>query len=86
MRSAVSYAVWGLAALAGLYGLHRIAVWAERRGWIYYRGKHGSSGSLGSALLEMQAIIEPSKRHVLEERTKDASDTQDAGDPPAPRS
>lgn len=54
----MSYALWGLAALAGLYGLHRIALWAERRGWIYYGNKHGSSGALGSALLESLGFSE----------------------------
>ena len=78
------YAIWGLAVLAGLYCLHRIGLWAERRGWIYYMKKHGSSGALGNAPLEMQAIIEPSKHYVLEEQTKDHSETQEAGDPPAP--
>lgn len=78
------YAIWGLGVVAGLYCLHRIGLWAERRGWIYYRKKHGGSGALGNALLEMQTIIEPTKRYVLEERTKAGSETQEAGDPPVP--
>lgn len=78
------YAIWGLGVVAGLYCLHRIGLWAEKRGWIYYRKKHGGSGALGNVLLEMQAIIEPSKRYVLEERTKAGSETQEAGDPPVP--
>ena len=78
------YAIWGLGVVAGFYCLHRIGLWAERRGWIYYRKKHGGSGAIGNAFLEIQAIIEPSKRYVLEERTKDDSETQEAGDPPVP--
>ncbi|MBZ5641055.1 MAG: hypothetical protein LAO51_20130 [Acidobacteriia bacterium] len=78
------YALVGLAVIAGLYGLHRIAVWAERRGWIYYRSKHGSSGALGNALLEVHAILEPSARYVLEERTKDDAEADESGDPPDP--
>jgi len=70
--------------VVGLYCLHRIGLWAERRGWIYYKKKHGDGGALGNAFLEMQAIIEPSKRYVLEERTKAGSETQEAGDPPVP--
>ena len=78
------YALVGLAVLAALYCLHRIAVWAERRGWIYYRTKQGSSGALGNAFLEVQAIFDPAAKHVLEERLKDDVDAEEAGDPPDP--
>ena len=76
------YALWGLAAVGSLYCLHSLAMWAERRGWIYYLKGRGSSGTLGAALLEIQAVIEPSKRYVLEERTKDESNAPESGDPP----
>ncbi|GBD85138.1 hypothetical protein BMS3Abin02_01541 [bacterium BMS3Abin02] len=29
---------------AALYGLHVLAVWADRRGWITYRSKRGPEG------------------------------------------
>ena len=75
-----------VAAAAGLYGLHRAAVWAERRGWIHYRTKVGRGHGVGNACLEVQSMIEPSKRYVLEERLKDASEEAEAGDPPTPAS
>ena len=78
----MKYALWGFAAVGCLYCLHRLGLWAERRGWIYYLKRRGSSGALGSALLEVQAIMEPSKRHVLEERQKDDSERPECGDPP----
>jgi hypothetical protein len=78
------YVLVGLALFGALYCLHRIAVWAERRGWVYYLNKHGSSSALGNAFLEVQAIIEPSAKYVLEERTKDDLDTGESGDPPDP--
>jgi hypothetical protein len=83
-KQRMRYALIALAVLGGLLCLHRIAVWAERRGWIYYRTKHGSSGALGNAFLEVQAIVEPSARHVLEERVKDDLEAEETGDPPAP--
>ena len=44
---------------------------------------HGrGGGTLGNAFLEVQAIIEPSKRYVLEERLEDEHETQESGDPP----
>lgn len=57
--------------LAGLYGLHRLLLWAERRGWIYYRRQSSSRASVGSAMLEVHALMEPSKKHVLEVREED---------------
>jgi len=70
------------AVLLGLLCFHRIAVWSERRGWIYYRTRRGRSGSLGNAFLEVQGIFEPSTRHVLEERVKDDREADESGDPP----
>ena len=67
---------------AALYGLHRAALFAEERGFIYYRKGSGSSGTVGNALLEMQAMLEPSKRHVLEQRLDQSKEEEDSGDPP----
>ena len=71
-----------LLGLAVLYGLHRLACWAEDHGHIYYRRKGGTSGALSNAALEVQALLEPSKRYVLEERRRDQTDEEDSGDPP----
>jgi hypothetical protein len=73
-----------LVLLVGLYGLHRAAVWAESRGWVYYRSRRGSSAALGNAFLEVQALIEPSARYALEERVKDDAEADENGDPPKP--
>jgi hypothetical protein len=78
----VRYALIAAVVAAVVYGLHRSAVWAERKGWIYYRKARGSSGTLGSALLEVQSLLEPSKRHVVEERRRDVAEDEESGDPP----
>ena len=70
---------WMALAVAVLYPLHLLATYAEKRGWIYYRKKHGSV-TVGSAFLEIQALMEPSKRHVLEQRRRDDFDNQESGD------
>lgn len=54
----------------------------EERGWLYYRHKRGSSGSLGSAFLEVQALLEPGKRHVLEVVREEDEEQDPSGDPP----
>ena len=79
------YALLGCAVIASLYGLHRLALWAERRGWIYYRKKKGSSGTLSSAVLEVHSLFDPSKRYVLEEKTRDQVEDEEGGDPPTAR-
>ena len=73
----------GAAAL--LFGLDRLMLWLERRGWIYYRrSKPHSSGTLGNAFLELQQLAEPTVRHVLEERRAEKREEDDAGEPPPP--
>jgi hypothetical protein len=69
-------------AAGAVYGLHRLALWMEARGWISYRKKHGSSGGLGTAFLEVQSLLEPSTRHVLELRRNEDFEDEDSGDPP----
>jgi hypothetical protein len=64
----VTLAAVCLAAL--LFGLHRLAMWAEERGWIYYRKGRGSSGSGARAMFEAQSLAHPSTRHVIEERRR----------------
>jgi len=70
---------WLAVVAAGLYAIHRLATWAEDRGWIYYRKRHGSV-TVGSAFLEIQALMEPSKRHELEQRRRNDFDDQESGD------
>jgi hypothetical protein len=80
----VTLLVWTAVALAALYALHRLALWMEERGWLYYRHKRGSSGALGAAFLEVQALLEPANRHVLEIRRDEASEGDESGGPPDP--
>ncbi|CAN5814844.1 hypothetical protein BH18ACI5_BH18ACI5_11170 [soil metagenome] len=75
---------WIIGGLGSFYALHRLALWMEGRGWIYYWNKRGSSGSLGSAFLEVQALLEPANRHVLEIRRDEQTEDDDAGGPPDP--
>lgn len=77
-----------VAVAAGLYGLHRLLVWAEGRGWIHYRRQSATRASVGSAFLEVHALMEPSKTHVLEVREEDErrdEAAEDEGGRPGPR-
>ena len=70
-----------LAVVALLYGLHRLALHAESRGWIYYRTRPPRMRSLG--LLEQ--LSDPSVEYRVEEQASEAirADQDSTGDPPA---
>lgn len=77
----VTAAAFVLACIAlCIYALDRLGLWMEARGWIYYRTKQGSGGSVGNALLQMQSFVEPSVVHYVEEREDDKEEDH-AGDP-----
>lgn len=71
--------------ILGLAGLHRLALWMETKGWLYYKREKPSSNRLGNAFLEIQSILEPGKKIIIaekerekkEERTAKASDSAD---------
>ena len=74
--------VWVLLLGVALFALHYFALWAERRGWIYYKHRKASPGSVGNALLQAQSFFEPATKHVLEARLEDAAEEEASGDPP----
>jgi hypothetical protein len=62
--------VWCLiivSGLAALYGLHRLALWLEKRGWLFYKHKKPSSSAV-SCFVALQQVIEPPVQHVLHAR------------------
>lgn len=71
----------GLAA-GLLLGLDRLLLYAEGRGWIYYRKKKPSSSALSNACLEVQQLLEPSKKYVVQIKKDERRDRQEAGDLP----
>lgn len=50
-------------AAAGVWFLHRFLGYAEDRGWIYYRKKHGSYGGL-SVTSNFLNMYDPSRKHL----------------------
>lgn len=57
---------------AVLYALHKIALWMERRGWIFYKQTRATSGAasaaLGNAMQDLNAFAEPQARYAIEEQ------------------
>ena len=73
----------GVALAAVLFVLDKLLLKMEARGWIYYRKKQPTRTSLGNAFLEIQSMIEPGKRQIIETR-KEIKDQQESGDDPIP--
>lgn len=73
-----------IAVAAALYALDRFLLYCESRGWIYWRKKNSSPGTVGSAFLEVHSLLEPSKKHVLVIQKEQHHEEDDEGDPPAP--
>jgi hypothetical protein len=62
----------GLLTVAAVLGIRRS------------RQKHGSSGGLSVAMMEVQSLLEPAKRHVVVAARDEAESTSEdaSGDPP----
>ncbi len=73
-----------LAAGVGVWLLHRVALWMERRGWIYWTRSGGHSTRAGNALLEVQGLLEPEKRHVIEMKRDVRGERDESGEGPEP--
>jgi hypothetical protein len=71
-------------ACGALYLLHRLALWAEDRGWIFYQRRKPSRTALGTAFLEVQSLVEPGKRLLLEARQEQDREEDESGEPPEP--
>jgi len=84
MSGTLKTALWIAGVILGLFLMDRFLLWAESRGWIYWRKKQGSPGAVGNALLNVQAIFEPEKRHMAEELRAERGEEDDEGAPPDP--
>ena len=59
-------AAWIAGGPAALYALHRVALWLERRGWLYYVNSREHFGGRGSLLVSVAAAVDPTVRHLIE--------------------
>ena len=48
-----------------LYGLHRLGLWMEEQGYIYYWHKK-PTGSAGGSFVALQRMIEPRAEYVIQ--------------------
>ena len=84
--------VWyvGVAVAAGvlLFLLDRLLCWLELRGWIYYRLSPRQRRAFGAAAFQVEALLQPGKRHVyeLKQEAEIYREADDEGGDPPPRS
>lgn len=71
-----------VAIILGGVLMHLLALWMERRGWIYYKHIKPSSNALGNAFLEVQSILEPNKKHIIEIKKEQKKANEELGDEP----
>ena len=65
---------------ATLFALDRLALWMERRGWIYWRRHGPGGGAVAGVFTEMQKIVEPQVKHVIEHRDeRNAAERDESG-------
>jgi len=74
----VNAVLWVGAALAGLWALHRLALWLESRGWLYYI--HTSRRS--RMWLSLAAALDPNARRILEIHEAQRLEQDESGDDP----
>ena len=63
------------------YLADRVLLWMEDRGWIFYRRSRPDPKNLGPAFLEIDALFQPSKGHVLEQTIDQHVEEDDDGGP-----
>ena len=78
----LSFALWIGGVAVALFLIDRLAIWAEDRGWIYWRRKKAQTGALGAALMELNTFTNPSAEHVVVAKDAKKLEERENDDPP----
>ena len=70
---------WFPAFAAGFVLADRLLLWAERRGWIFYRRRKPTGGAGAAALGPIFDALQPSRTIVVQERRSQATRRKDQG-------
>jgi hypothetical protein len=73
-------AIIAVSIILGGMLLHLLALWLERRGWLYYKHTRPSRTALGNAFLQVQSLLEPDRKHLVELRKDEKRDVMESGD------
>ncbi len=74
---------WVLGAVVVVWLLDRLALWAEGRGWLYWRRRRGTGGA-GTALGDVFLLFQPTRAHLVaeQERQRQTIAYPESGAPP----
>ena len=75
---------WLIGGGMGLFALDRFLLWAESRGWIYYRRRKPGRGAITYHILETSSIFNPSFQVVQEIQLREERQEDESGDPVGP--
>ena len=76
----MTYVLWAVAAAVALLVLDRLLLWAERRGWIYYRKVRPVRGVSQYHLTELSTMLGGPPLPAIEEEVRQ----DESGDPLGP--
>lgn len=79
--SVILWSLIVLAAAAGVYGLHRLCLWLEVQGLLFYKHRQSGSSAAG-CFMPFQVAIEPRAQYVMqvEEEKRHHSDDEAPGE------
>jgi hypothetical protein len=72
-------AIWIVGIAVALFALDRLGLWAESKGWIYWR-KVKRKGSGGGGLIGLSGLFDPGAQHLAEAREEHQQEDEDDGD------
>lgn len=75
--------VWIILSLATIVAIDQILLWAERRGWVYWRKTKGRRGGMGEVFSGVEASINPRAEYVQVAKRTKKRDDRSASDPPS---
>lgn len=77
--------VWWIAVVVGLFAVDRLLLWAEARGWLYYRRSKLHGGASIYHLMEIHSIVEPGFEEVMEIKVHEERQQDESGAPLGPQ-
>lgn len=75
-------ALWVIGIAVALFAIDQLALWAERKGWIYWRKTKRRGSAMSDVLTGLDAVTNPAAQHVADAKQAKKLEERDNGDPP----
>jgi hypothetical protein len=73
-------ALWVAGVALAFFAIDRLALWAESRGWIYWRRTKHRGSAMSGVLSELNVIGNPSAEHVIVAKDAKKFEEKENGD------